>query len=227
MKALILLSGGIDSTVILAMALQKKRECCALSFHYGQRHAIELKSAQAIAKHYNIPFRIIHISLNVFDGSSLVNDLPVPKYKGIEDAAARGCENTYVPARNTLFLAYALGQAEIWEADEIYVGPNAHDHPTYPDCSPQYYETFQHLAQLATRKAMDGKTPQICTPLIHMSKVEIVRKGNALGAPLELTHSCYDPLSNGTPCNQCLPCVLRNDAFHQCKEATTTNNLKR
>ncbi len=213
MKALILLSGGLDSTVVLAMAIQRNLTCYALSFDYGQRHKTELKAAQAIAQYYHVPHRLTSIVCSAFIHSSLVSPLPIPKYDSFEEVSQTTSTSTYVPARNTLFLAYALGHAEILEADEIHCGPNVHDYNCYPDCREEYFSAFQAVANLATKQGMDGKGPRLCTPLIHMTKKEIVRKGKELNAPLDITHSCYDPSPRGKACDNCLACFWRNEAF--------------
>ncbi len=210
MKAIILLSGGLDSTVVLALAIAQKRECYALSFDYGQRHKIELKAAQAIASHFGVDHRILSLPTSAFEGTSLVSDLPVPKFSDVKIAQSHNIGNVYVPARNTLFLAFALGQAEILGAEEIHFGANIHDYPQFPDCSPEFFNAFQNMANMASRSA---KAPQIQTPLIQMTKAEIVQKGIELSVPLELTHSCYDPSPQGHPCHQCLACLLREEAF--------------
>jgi 7-cyano-7-deazaguanine synthase len=212
-KAVILFSGGIDSTVALAMALEKDRECYALSFDYGQRHRIELDFAKEIAKHYGISLKIICIDPSVFGKTSLVGKFPVPKDRSTSIIKASGIPNTYVPARNTLFLAYALGQAEILEASEIYVGFNDMDNSPYPDCRPAFVKAFQGLIEVATKQSVEGRVPQLLAPIISMNKTEIIQQGLALNAPLHLTFSCYDPTLDGKPCGRCDACRLRIEAF--------------
>lgn len=209
MKAVILFSGGVDSTVILALALKRGLECHALSFDYGQRHRVELESAKAIAAHYGVSHQIIVIDPKSFGKSSLVSSLAVPKGRNLEQISAGGIPNTYVPARNTLFLAYALGQAEILEADEIHVGFNALDRNPYPDCRPAFAQAFQGVINVATKQSVEGRAPQLCTPLIDWDKAKIIQEGVALNAPLHMTFSCYDPTPAGKPCGVCDACVLR------------------
>lgn len=211
-KAIVLLSGGIDSTVILAKALSEGKKCLALSFDYGQRHRVELEAAASVAAFYHVPQKTIAIDPSAFAKTSLLSG-EVPKYSSMEETKAEKIPSTQVPARNTLFLAYALGQAEIHGSDEIHIGPNAQDFIPYPDCRPVFYEAFQKMANYATKQAVEGKAPTIVTPLIYLEKKEIVELGKALKAPLELTFSCYDPTLDSKPCNHCLACHVRNNAF--------------
>ena len=213
MLALILLSGGVDSTVCLALALKRGLTCFALSYDYGQKHRIELESAIGIASHYQVPHQIIKIDPTVFSNTSLVTNIPVPKYKSLYSATSDSTSSTYVPARNTLFLSYALGQAERLNAEEIHFGANLADLVGYPDCRPSYFAAFQSLANFATRQGSEGRTPQICTPLIDKDKRAIVTLGKELKVPLDLTHSCYDPTPQGAPCHSCIACLIREDAF--------------
>lgn len=212
-KAIVLLSGGLDSAVLLALALKQGRECYALSFDYGQRHRIELEYAQKIALHYNVSQRIIHIDSSVFKSSSLVSDISVPRNRSKEEIASGKIPNTYVPARNTLFLAYAMGQAEMLNAQEIYAGPNALDAGPYPDCTPAFIQAFQGVLNVATKQAVEGTSPRLLTPLINWDKAEIIRQGMALNVPLHMTFSCYDPLPTKEPCGVCDACILRAGAF--------------
>lgn len=212
-KAIVLLSGGLDSSVLLALALKQGRECYALSFDYGQRHRVELEFAQKIALHYNVSQRIIHIDSSIFKISSLVSDISVPKNRSKEEIANGKIPNTYVPARNTLFLAYAMGQAEMLNAQEIYAGPNAFDAGPYPDCTPAFIQAFQGVLNVATKQAVEGTPPRLLTPLINWDKAEIIRQGMALNVPLHMTFSCYDPLPTKEPCGVCDACILRADAF--------------
>ncbi len=209
MKAIILLSGGADSTVALAMALERGLICYGLSFNYGQRHLIELKAAAAIAKYYGIEQKIIQIDPNTFTKSALTTKEAVPKNRTSQQIAESGIPSTYVPARNTLFLAYALGQAEIWGAEEIHVGFNALDYNPYPDCRPEFLQAFQGVANLGTQQAIEHKAPQIIAPLIRMNKREIFEMGRKLNAPLQLTFSCYDPTPDEQACKICDACILR------------------
>lgn len=205
-KALILLSGGLDSCVVLAQALSSDRSCVALSFDYGQRHHIELKSAKSIAHHYGIPHRILRIDPLLFQdslSSSLVNaDLPV-----IETSPSK--PSTYVPCRNLLFLAHAASLAESIHASEIWVGANADDVPAYPDCSSSFFRAFESLATMGSYLGTNGL--KIVSPLGSFNKGAIVALGRNLRAPLDLTWSCYDPKS-GRPCTVCSACVLRQSA---------------
>lgn len=204
MKAIVLFSGGLDSTVLLAIALNRGCQCHALSFDYQQRHRVELDAACAIAQHYGIDHSVIVFDRTVFAKSSsfLVSDTP-----------ASGIPSTYVPARNTLFLAYAAGQAEMIGAEEIYLGSNTHDHAGYPDCRPLFVEAFQKVLNVATQQAVEGRPPQLVTPLLHMDKADIIRKGKELQAPLHLTLSCYAPPGAGLHCRQCDACRLRQEGF--------------
>lgn len=210
-RAIVLLSGGLDSTVVLAMALNQGRECLALGFDYGQRHLIELEHAQKIADHYRVNFRIIHLDSSLFKTSSLVSDITVPKNRSKQEIA-KGIPNTYVPARNTLFLAYAMNQAELFDAQEIYAGPNALDAAPYPDCTPAFIQAFQSVLNVATKQAVEGKAPRLLTPLIHWDKTQIIQQGIALGVPLNMTFSCYDPLPTQKACGRCDACILRQGA---------------
>lgn len=213
MKTIVLLSGGVDSCVVLASAMKKGLDCLCLSFHYNQRHKIELEAAKEIAKYYNAKHKIITIDPTAFSLSSLVTKEEIPKNRTIEQITNSEIPNTYVPGRNTLFIAYAAIQAEIYEAKEIHVGANLLDFHAYPDCRPIYFEKFQQLLNVATKQAIEGNPPQLKTPLIEMSKQEIVNLGIELKAPLSLTFSCYDPIEKNTPCQQCDACKIRGEAF--------------
>ncbi|NGX41790.1 MAG: 7-cyano-7-deazaguanine synthase [Chlamydiae bacterium] len=213
MKVIVLLSGGIDSTVVLASALATGRECLAISFDYGQKHIIELEHARDIAKHYDVKHAIIQIGRNCFGNSSLTSTKKVPKNRTTEEIIHSQIPSTYVPARNTLFLAYAIGQAEIHNAQEIYAGPNILDRNAYPDCRPEFYQAFQQVATFATKQAVEGNPPRIVTPLIDLNKKEIVSEGKKLNIPFDLTFSCYDPTPEGKPCHQCDACILRAEAL--------------
>jgi len=214
MKSVILLSGGIDSTVLVAIAKSLWRDCYAISFDYSQRHRVELESARAIAHFYAIPHHVIKIDSKAFSGTSLVNDLAVPKNRTVDQINESEIPNTYVPARNTLFLSYAAGQAEIVGAEEIYFGPNAMDYHCYPDCRESYIEAFQQVLNCATKQAIEKGGPRLCVPLIKLNKKQIVELGKQLGAPIELTMSCYDPV-NGAHCRKCDACTLRFSALEQ------------
>lgn len=211
-KAIVLLSGGLDSAVLLALALKQGRECLALSFDYGQRHRVELEYAQKMAIHYGINHQIIPLDLSVFKTSSLVSDISVPKNRSKEEISGGKIPSTYVPARNTIFLAFAMGFAELLNAEEIYAGPNALDAVPYPDCTPVFIQAFQRLLNVATKQATEGLSPRLLTPLINWDKAEIIRQGMALNVPLDMTFSCYDPIEKN-PCTLCDSCILRADGF--------------
>lgn len=213
MRAIVLLSGGLDSTVVLAKAIEAGRECIGIGFDYGQRHKIELEAAQAIADHYGIEFRIIKIDPSVLrDRSALTSQEFLPENRKISEIEHNGIPITYVPGRNTLFLSFAHSLAESLDASEIYFGANVMDHNAYPDCRPAYFEAFNNLFLVASKRAVEGKAPVIVLPLLHMSKKEIVAEGRRLKAPIEQTFSCYNPRSD-QPCGICDACVLRMDAF--------------
>lgn len=213
-RAVVLLSGGVDSSTMLAMAAKEGRELFALSFRYGQRHAAELEAAAAQAKRFGArEHRIIDIDLRAFGGSALTADIAVPKDRTIEQMGA-SIPITYVPARNTVFLSYAVAWAEVLEAGEIFIGVNALDHAGYPDCRPEFIEAFERMANLATRAAVSGANPlKIRAPLLWMSKRDIIRAGLELGVDFGHTSSCYDPTAGGAPCGRCDSCALRLDAF--------------
>jgi 7-cyano-7-deazaguanine synthase len=215
--AVVLLSGGIDSTTTLAIALAEGYEAYALSFDYGQRHHIETEAACRVADSLGVKeHRIAKIDLRVFGGSALTDDVDVPKRRS-EPEIGHGIPVTYVPARNTIFLAYALVWAEIIPASDIFLGVNAIDYSGYPDCRPEFVEAFQTLANLATKAGVEGTRFQIHTPLIKFSKAEIIRKAVELGVGLSLTHSCYDPSPEGLACGQCDSCLLRLKGFREAK----------
>jgi 7-cyano-7-deazaguanine synthase len=214
-KAIVLLSGGLDSTVVLALALSKQRNCLALSFDYQQKHRVELEAAKNIAKHYAVELRTVAIHPSPFTSSSLVAEAEVCKNRSLEEMQTQGIPSSYVPARNTIFLSYALGFAEAFGAEEIYFGANAMDRFGYPDCRPAYLQAFQALMNVATKQAVEGLPPQLVTPLLDLDKAEIIRQGFALNAPLELTMSCYNPLGLYQPCHQCDACVLRAAGYQK------------
>jgi 7-cyano-7-deazaguanine synthase len=216
MKAVCLLSGGLDSATCLAYALGEGFECYALSFDYGQRHGIELHAARLVANALRAyDHRIAKIDLRVFGHSALTDEIAVPKGRD-EAAMNRGIPVTYVPARNTIFLSFALAWAEVLEANDIYIGVNALDYSGYPDCRPEFIHAFEQMGNLATKAGVEGRTRiQIRTPLIQLSKAEIVRLGRRLNVPFELTHSCYDPGATGGPCGACDSCLLRAKGFRE------------
>ncbi len=214
-SAVVLLSGGIDSTTTLAIALAEGYEAYALSFDYGQRHQIETQAARRAADSLGAKkHRIAKIDLRVFGGSALTGDIDVPKQRS-ETEIADGIPVTYVPARNTIFLAYALGWAEVIQAADIFLGANAIDYSGYPDCRPEFIEAFQTVANVGTKAGVEGRRFQIHTPLIKFSKAEIIRKAVELGVDLSLTHSCYDPSPDGFACGECDSCLLRLKGFRE------------
>jgi 7-cyano-7-deazaguanine synthase len=211
--AVVLLSGGLDSATTLAIARAEGFACHALSFRYGQRHAVELVSAAAVAEHLGaVSHRVIEIDLRAFGGSALTDDIPVPKDR--DDATHAGrIPITYVPARNTIFLSYALGCAEVLGAADIFLGVNAVDYSGYPDCRPEFVTAFERLANLATRAGVEGRRMSIHAPLLAMSKAEIITRGLELGVDFGMTLSCYDPADDGASCGHCDACLLRLDGF--------------
>ncbi len=230
MKAVVLSSGGIDSTTAMAIAKAEGYEIYSLSFNYGQRHKIELEQAKKIAEFFNARKHIIiDIDLRKFGSSALTADIEVPKDRLVEEMAS-GIPITYVPARNTIFLSFALAWAEVVNADSIFIGVNALDYSGYPDCRPEYIKAFEEMANLATKAGVEGKTQfKIKTPLINMTKAEIIKKGRELGVDYSLTWSCYDPQPAKTvsnvklrtpnseliPCGRCDSCLLRKKGFKE------------
>ena len=208
-KAVILLSGGMDSATCLAIARRDGFDCYGLSFDYGQRHGAELDAARSIVAALGATVhRVLNIELGELGGSALTDQaIEVPVVPG------EGIPVTYVPARNTVFLAFALGWAEVLDADRIYIGVNAIDYSGYPDCRPEYIEAFQHMANLATKRSVEGKVIQIMTPLIDLRKHEIIRLGNELGVDYALTVSCYQADDQGRACGRCDACRLRRAGF--------------
>ena len=214
LKAVVLLSGGIDSATTLAIAKNEGYNTYAISFNYGQRHSFELEKAAKIAGLFKSEKHlVVNIDLRKFGGSALTDSIPVPKDRNEKDIS-HGIPSTYVPARNTIFLSLSLGWAEIIEAQDIFIGVNAIDYSGYPDCRPEYIEAFQQMASIATKAGVERKSKiKIHTPLINMSKAEIIKKGVSLGMDFSLTHSCYDPISSGKPCGRCDSCLLRLKGF--------------
>ncbi len=215
-KAVVLLSGGLDSATVLAIARREGFECYALSFHYGQRHAWELEAAKRVAGALGaIEHRIAEIDLRAFGGSALTSEIAVPKGRAPEEMA-HGIPITYVPARNTIFLSFALAWAEVLGASDIFIGVNALDYSGYPDCRLEFIEAFEKMANLATKAGVEGRQKlAIHTPLIAMTKAEIIRRGIALGVDYGLTSSCYDPGPQGQPCGGCDSCMLRAKGFRE------------
>jgi len=213
-RAVILLSGGLDSATVLAMAQAQGFACYALSFDYGQRHRHELLAAAALARQMGTrQHRVAQIDLRAFGGSALTSDAAVPKDRPAADMA-HGIPITYVPARNTIFLSFALGWAEVLGAWDIFIGVNALDYSGYPDCRPEFIAAFERVANLATRAGVEGTGQfRIHTPLLHLRKYEIIQQGVTLGVDYGLTHSCYDPDANGHACGHCDSCQLRLEGF--------------
>jgi len=213
-KAVCLLSGGLDSATSLACARLDGFLIYALSFDYGQRHKVELQAAKRIARALGAAsHQVSKIDLRLFGGSALTGNIDVPKGRGV-DEMAHGIPITYVPARNTIFLSFALAWAEVLGASDIYLGVNAVDYSGYPDCRPEYIDAFRRMANLATKAGVEGAMNlNVHTPLIHLSKAEIIRLGVSLGVDYSLTHSCYDPDSSGRPCGECDSCLLRLAGF--------------
>lgn len=214
-RAVVLLSGGLDSATVLAWAKSKQFEISALSFRYGQNHAHEAEQAAKIARAMEVTdHTIIDIDLRVFGNSALTTDISVPKNDTVE-AIADEIPITYVPARNTIFLAYALALAEVRYANAIMLGVNALDYSGYPDCRPEYVDAFRELANLATKRAVEGDAIDIVAPLLHLTKGEIIAKGLALGVDYALTTSCYDPDDQQRACGRCDACLLRLKGFNE------------
>jgi len=214
MRAVCLLSGGLDSSVCVALARSQGFECYALSFDYGQRHRVELESASRVAQNLGVAQHlVVPMDLRVFGGSALTSDIAVPKGRPAGQMAGE-IPVTYVPARNTVFLSLALAWAEVLGCSDIFIGVNALDYSGYPDCRPEFIEAFEEMANLATKAGVEGRMGlKIHTPLIRLSKAEIVKLGVELGLDFSLTHSCYDPDEAGRPCGQCDSCVLRRKGF--------------
>ena len=213
-NAVVLLSGGLDSTTALAIAVEQGYTPYALTFQYGQRHSHEIIAAQNIAARYRVgEHHVFQLSLDLFGGSALTSELEVPKHRSAE-AIGTGIPVTYVPARNTVFLSIALAWAEVIPAYDIFIGVNALDYSGYPDCRPEYIESFQTMANLATKSSVEGnKGISVHTPLIQMTKAEIIQTGIELGVDYSITHSCYDPNENGISCGHCDACQLRLKGF--------------
>src|SRR6476619_1557227 len=214
-RAVVLLSGGIDSATTMAIAIGEGYEPYALSFDYGQRHQMETEAARRVATSLGAKeHRIAKIDLRVFGGSALTDDLAVPKQRS-ETQIAEGIPVTYVPARNTIFLAYAIAWAEVIPANDIFIGVNAIDYSGYPDCRPEFLAAFQNLANIGPKAGVEGRRLQIHTPLIKFSKADIIHKAVELGVDLSLTHSCYDPTREGLACGECDSCLLRLKGFRE------------
>jgi 7-cyano-7-deazaguanine synthase len=213
-RAVVLLSGGLDSTTTLAIVKSEGYEIYALTFRYGQRHEVEIEAARHIAALYHVAAHVVaQIDLRPFGGSALTDDIAVPKNRASEDMS-EGIPVTYVPARNTIFLSFALAWAEVLGASDIFIGVNALDYSGYPDCRPEYIEAFQRMADLATKAGVEGRQKLVIhTPLISWTKAQIVKKGIELAVDYSLTVTCYDPSVDGAACGQCDACLLRLKGF--------------
>lgn len=213
-KAIVLTSGGLDSTTVMAIAKDQGFDIYALSFDYGQRHHVELEAAKTIAQALGAKQHlIVNTDLGQIGGSALTGDITVPKDRAVDEDSDE-IPTTYVPARNTIFLAYALAWSEVLDTPHIFIGVNAIDYSGYPDCRPEYIQAFEHMANLATKAGVEGHYQlKIHTPLSQMTKADIIKKGNQLGIDYGLTHSCYDPDEDGLACGHCDSCLLRKKGF--------------
>ncbi|HZF06934.1 MAG TPA: 7-cyano-7-deazaguanine synthase QueC [Patescibacteria group bacterium] len=222
-RAVVLLSGGVDSTTTLAVARQRGFETYALTFRYGQRHTIEVEAARRVAHALGAArHEVVAMDLRAFGGSALTADIAVPKDRSQAEIGT-GIPSTYVPARNTIFLSYALAWAETLGAQDIFIGVNALDYSGYPDCRPEYVGAFERMANLATKAGVEGgQKLKIHTPLIHLTKAEIIAQGAALGVDFALTLSCYDPTPDGAACGRCDACLLRRKGFAEAGLADPT-----
>jgi len=224
-KAIILLSGGIDSATCAAIAKHEGYKLYPMSFSYGQRHSVELKAAKKIAAFLKVAeHKIVRIDLRTFGGSSLTSPLPVPKNRDL--GRRNEIPSTYVPARNTIFLSYALAWAEVLGIKDIFIGVNAVDYSGYPDCRPEYIKAFRSMANLATKAGVKGCKIVIHTPLIRLTKAEIIKKGHVLGFDYDLTHSCYDPSPDGKACGECDSCLIRKKGFKEARVKDPTKYKK-
>ena len=226
-RAVVLLSGGLDSATTLAIAKEEGYECFALSFCYGQRHQIEVSSAQRVAKSLGVKeHRILEIDLRAIGGSALTDAVDVPKNRS-ENEISSAIPITYVPARNTIFLSYALAWAEVIDGQDIFIGVNALDYSGYPDCRPEFILQFEKLARLATKAGVEGKRYRIHAPLIDRTKAQIIAKGAKLGIQFSLTTSCYDPAGDGRACGECDSCLLRAKGFREAGLPDPTRYVQR
>jgi len=225
-KAVVLFSGGLDSTTTLAIARAEKYQSYAISFIYGQRHYHEIKTARRIIQQFDIKdHMILNIPLSNIGGSALTDEIEVPKNRP-EGHLSNNIPITYVPARNTIFLAYALAWAETLNAFDLFIGVNALDYSGYPDCRPEYIKAFEHMANLATKAGIEGQKFCIHTPLIQLTKAQIIRKGIKLGVDYSITHSCYDPDESGRACGYCDSCLLRKKGFKEAGVPDPTRYIK-
>ncbi|MEE8397929.1 MAG: 7-cyano-7-deazaguanine synthase QueC, partial [Desulfobacterales bacterium] len=213
-KAVVLSSGGLDSTTVMAMAKHEGFDIYSLTFSYGQRHSFELEAARHVAKIFEArKHLVLHVDLDKIGGSALTDTIDVPKLRRPDDMAS-GIPVTYVPARNTIFLSHALAWAEVLQSSDIFIGINAIDYSGYPDCRPEYIEAFEKMANLATKAGVEGSLKiSMRAPLLHMTKAEIIREGIKRGIDYAMTHSCYDPSPTGLACGQCYSCILRRKGF--------------
>ena len=222
LKAVVLVSGGLDSATVLAIARQQGFAIHALSFDYGQRHRFELLAAAKVCKSMGVADHVIcKVDTNIFRGSALTNEIPVPHNRN-ETEMSHGIPVTYVPARNTIFLSIALGFAESVGVNDLFIGVNAVDYSGYPDCRPEFIAAFETMANLATRAGVEGQLLTVHTPLISLTKADIIRQGLSLGVDYSLTHSCYDPDATGLSCGECDSCQLRLKGF---REANATDPI--
>ena len=214
-KAVVLVSGGLDSATTLAIAKSEGFDIYAISFDYGQRHHFELEAARRVCESQGVSELVVFkVDTSIFRGSALTNDIPVPHNRD-ESQMAEGIPVTYVPARNTIFLSVGLGLAESVGANDLFIGVNAVDYSGYPDCRPEFIKAFEDMANLATKAGVEGQRLNVHTPLILLTKAEIIQRGVALGVDYGLTHSCYDPLPDGTSCGECDSCQLRLRGFRE------------
>ena len=225
-KCIVLLSGGIDSSTVLAIAISENFIPYTMSFDYGQRHILELAAARRVAESMHVRDSLtITVNFREIGGSALTDNLEVPKHRSSVEMSS-GIPVTYVPARNTIFLSYALGWAEVIGAHDIFIGVNAIDYSGYPDCRPEFIKAFETMANLATKEGVEGRHFTIHTPLISMTKAEIIRKGHDLGVDFSLTHSCYDPSPDGSACGSCDSCLLRKKGFQEAGIPDPTKYVK-
>ena len=214
-RAVVLLSGGIDSSTTLAVAVHEGLECHALTFDYGQTHRYELECAQKVARALGaVEHVVMKIELQALAGSALTGDLPLPSGRSL-DEISRGIPDSYVPARNTIFLSLALARAEALDASDLFIGANAVDYSGYPDCRPEYIEAFERMANLATRRAVEGGLTRIRAPLIDLTKAGIIELGTRLGVDFSMTSSCYNPGPSGEQCGECDSCTIRRKGFEE------------
>lgn len=226
-RAVVLLSGGLDSTTVLALAKQQGFSPVCLSISYGQRHEVELVRAKAVAKAMGVTnHRVVNVDLRSIGGSALTDSIDVPKHDDVSQVAA-DIPVTYVPARNTIFLGLALGLAEVVGATDLFIGVNAVDYSGYPDCRPEFIRAFEQLANLATKAGVEGKRFTVHAPLSGMTKADVIRAGVAAGVDYSLTHSCYDPTSDGLACGRCDSCLLRKKGFVEANVADPTRYAAR